>query len=197
MSNGLCRDPAKQEISSMIILVVLSVAPHFLHLNPWVIGFFLGMLLPRYLLLKRGDPKVHPFFIFVLTLSALATVTISYSFLSNRRFGVALLVVMVGLKIFELARRRDHYVTIFVCLFTLITQFLFNQSMSITVYVVFVVIGLIAQQQSISRHHPAILNQSNFRLATSMLLQAIPVAIVLFVFFPLFNGLIRQNLEFG
>ncbi len=172
----------------MITLVSLSVAPHFLNLKLWVVGFFVGILVLRYVSLKRNIQKLPGLLLFLLTLSGLATVLTSYPYLTNQYAGVALLSIMLGLKVLELGTKRDHFVAIFGCLFALVTQFLFDQSMLMAGYVLLVLIGLISQQLSISRHRPAPFSLAHFKFTLSLFTQAIPVAIVLFIFFPRFIG---------
>lgn len=188
MSPAFRRSPTQQETISMVLLVTLSVAPHFLHMNYWIMGFFASTLILRIISIKQGHTTINKFLLFILTGAGFVTVVISYSFLTNRRIGVALLVIMLGLKIFELNQKRDHYITTFVCLFALITQFLFDQSMSMASYVLLILVGLIIHLQSISRQNPSLMSKSSFRKAVSLLVQAIPIAIVLFVFFPRFIG---------
>jgi len=182
------RMPARQEIVALIILVSLTMAPHLFHLNISIALFCTLILALRFFTLKSGKQRIHPFFLLLFTVAGLATVLLSYPYLTDQKSGVALLTVMLGLKILELNKKRDHQVALLACLFTLITQFLFDQSMSMTAYVILILIALVVQLQSINRHQSALFSTSSLKNALSMLLQAVPVAVVLFIFFPRFIG---------
>ncbi|MCB1758577.1 MAG: DUF3488 domain-containing transglutaminase family protein [Gammaproteobacteria bacterium] len=172
----------------LLLLLGLAVLPHLFNIERGITLFFLALLLYRALAVSRPGLIPARLPLFLLTLGGVANVLLHYPILFGREAGVALLVSMLALKLVEMRVRRDVYILVFIGYFVLITQFLYNEAGWLVLYVAALVILLTAllvdSQRVKSRFNPLP------SLATSglMLLQAIPVTIALFLFFPRFNS---------
>ncbi|OOZ37559.1 transglutaminase TgpA family protein [Solemya velesiana gill symbiont] len=177
-----------RELTALIILLIMTMAPHVLHLNGWISGFFIAAVFLRLVALKT--PKALPgrFLLFLLTAGGLTNVLAHYPLLMGKEAGVALLTSMMGLKLLELKTRRDLFITVFLAFFTLVTLFLFRQEIALVGYVLLVAWGLGAVLVEASRSEHSANLLVPLRKSGIMLLQAVPVMIVLFVFFPRFTG---------
>jgi transglutaminase-like putative cysteine protease len=113
-----------------------------------------------------------------------------FSFLGGGRMGgntfVGLLAVMAGLKPFENRHHRDRMVSLFLVYFTIISSLFVIENLLITLYMFFSV--FIATACLIYFNHPNRPPREGFRLAAVIMGQAIPVMIVLFLFFPRLEG---------
>jgi transglutaminase-like putative cysteine protease len=99
---------------------------------------------------------------------------------------VGLLAIMAGLKPFENTHHRDRMVTLFLVYFTIISSLFVIENLLITLYMFFSV--FITTAYLIYFNHPDSPRKESFRLSAVILGQAIPVMIVLFVFFPRLEG---------
>lgn len=177
-----------REFLTLALLMGLTVAPHFRHLSIWITLFFLTTLGLRLAAIYR--PRLQPgrLLLFLLTAAGFAIVLKHYPLLFGRQAGVAMLTAMLGLKLLEIRRRRDLYVTIFLGFFILITLFLFEQQMLLVGYVLLIVVGLVGILVETSRSRPSPKPLNSFGFSLSLLLQALPIMVALFIFFPRFSG---------
>lgn len=172
----------------LLVILLLAVLPHFVHLAVSISLFFCGVLLFRFItayLLQSEHPR---WMNFVLLLAGIGLVVINYSGSVGKDFGVSMLVAMLGLKVLEVRNYRDAYVLIFLTGFTLVTQFLYNQEIFIFVYIFSIALVLLVFLLWLNQ----ISSRFDFRQllpqALKLTLQALPVMLVLFVFFPRLQG---------
>jgi len=112
----------------------------------------------------------------------------SYGTLIGRDAGVALLIIMLSLKLLELKTHRDVILFVFLGYFLVITNFLFSQSMFMAVYMLLTCVGLTSTLVMLSRYDNELNLKSNTRIAVTLILQAMPLMLVLFVLFPRLPG---------
>ena len=178
------RELTKLQIYYLIGFLALSVFPHFFNLSKTVSFFFVAILLIRSVANYYSLKHLPRWLVFILLAIGLAIVTVQYSGSVGKDFGVSLLVAMLGLKILEIKNYRDAYVLLFLCGFMLITQFLYNQEILLTLYVfsltAFILVLLLWLNQI--ERKPKIL--AFLKTVANLSLQAIPVMVILFIFFP-------------
>ena len=169
-------------------LLALSVLPHFWNLNVYVSLFFSAVLFMRIIVTAYSIDKLPRWLIFLFLISGLALVVVQYSGTIGKDFGVSLLVAMLGLKMLEIKNYRDAYVLLFLTGFMLITQFLYNQEIIFTLYIFaitfLILIFLIWLNEKTSS--PDFLTY--IKTIGKLSLQALPIMIVMFVFFPRLSG---------
>jgi transglutaminase-like putative cysteine protease len=95
-----------------------------------------------------------------------------------------LLIVAFALKLVEMRSRRDAYLVIFLCYFVIATEFLFEQSIAIAAYELLAVILVTAAMVGLNQMHSRIRPLVSLRTAAVLVLQAAPLMLVLFLFFP-------------
>ncbi len=119
-----------------------------------------------------------------LTIVCFGGVALSYGTLIGLEPTVALLLIAYSLKLIELANQRDAYMVIFIAYFVCLTEFLFSQELLITLYMIVAV--LLNTTSLVALHQPGQdrFTSSTIRRAGSMMLQALPLMILLFVVFP-------------
>jgi transglutaminase-like putative cysteine protease len=115
-------------------------------------------------------------------------VAASYGGHLGRDAGVALLVVLLGLKLIELSRPRDFHVAGYLGYFLVATNFLYTQSIAMALYML-VGIGLLTTALVALHDRCGSLGiRARARIAATVLLQAGPLMLVLFVLFPRLPG---------
>jgi transglutaminase-like putative cysteine protease len=176
-----------------LVWIILSlfalVAPHAGRLPVWVLLVYVLSVIWR-LQVHRGRWSFPGRWVKVaMTLSGFVGIYASYGTLVGLEPTVALLLTAFALKFIELSQRKDAYVLLFLGYFICITEFLFSQDLLITLYsmltVVLVTTALVALHQP-AQHQ---FNRGTIRVASIMLLQAVPMMVVLFFVFPRFGPL--------
>ncbi len=119
-----------------------------------------------------------------VTFASIFTVYSQYRTLLGRDAGVALLVSMLILKIMEIQKRRDIYISVFISYFVVITQFLFSQSLPLSLYLIAIVTALTALLLEINRVVPSRNPFIPLLKTLTITGQALPIAIILFIIFP-------------
>lgn len=187
MSDPRIKDTvAKQSLYWLLGALLMVVLPHAARVPPWVTGFFLALLGWRYLIAVRGWHIPPRWLRAVLTLAGIAVVYSGYGTLVGRDAGVALLLTMLAIKLLEMVTHRDVYVTVLIAYFLVVTHFLYSQTILVAIYMCAVVVVITAALIDLNRfgHSGSVLARQNLRFALSILLQAAPFMLVLFVLFP-------------
>ncbi len=168
--------------------LALALLPHVGHL-PWLLilptTLLLGWRLGFELKLARLPSRPLRWLLVGL---ALAATWASYQTLLGREAGVALLVTMLCLKLMEMERPRDVAIVIGLSYFVVITVFLFDQSLLMGAYMLLVVTLLTTALTAFSRPGASVPQRANLRRAATLLAQAAPLALLLFVLFPRIPG---------
>jgi protein-glutamine gamma-glutamyltransferase len=112
----------------------------------------------------------------------------SYGSLAGRDVGVALLVVLAGLKIFESKSKRDYYISTYLGYFLIITNFFYTQTIPTAAYMMFVIIIMTAGLIEFNDTEQQLTLLERIKLSTTLLIQSIPILLVLFILFPRVNG---------
>lgn len=178
----------RSAVVGLVLLYALLGAPHLLHLSPLLMAMFYLALVWRGVALWYPGCLPGTGLRVLLTLAAAAAVTYAVAGeLDGRTLGVGLLTVMAGLKSLELVARRDLYITVFLGCFMLATQFLFDRSLWLSLYLTPLLLGLLALLAYNNRVQPP-----GWRLALrdtgKLLVAGLPMALLLFVLFPRLAG---------
>ncbi|UCC55680.1 MAG: DUF3488 domain-containing transglutaminase family protein [Gammaproteobacteria bacterium] len=174
--------------SWLLVSTGLALLPHAWHLPVWVTVFVVGIgLLYRYTL-QAPQHTVPRFLVLALTLAGAAGVLWQYGTLLGRNAGVTLLVIMLSLKLLEAQRPRDARLVIFTSYFVVITNFLFTETPLIALYMFAITIVITATLSVVTHDSDIRPAHNHLRLAGTLLLQALPVMLVLFIFFPRIIG---------
>ena len=164
--------------------LALAIAPHATRLPVWITLLCLGVGAAR--LFSARLPARW----LLLTIAAAAALGVygTYHTLLGRDAGVALLVVMLALKLMEIKSLRDSMLAIFIAYFLVITHFLYSQSIPTGLYLLLTVAVLSAALVGLNYPGKPLDTRKRLRLTAVLMGQAVPVMLVLFVFFPRVPG---------
>ncbi|WP_373388322.1 transglutaminaseTgpA domain-containing protein [Pseudomonas alcaligenes] len=168
----------------LLVAQVLVILPHLLHLPPWIIGLWLlcaGWRIQVYRMRARFPNGLERA---GLMLATAAAVFLSRGSLIGLDGGVLLLVAAFIIKLVELRSRRDALLLIFLGFFVVVTAYLFDDSLLAALYSLLPVTALLAALIGLQHSGLAERPAATFKLAASMLLQAVPLMLLLFLFFP-------------
>lgn len=162
----------------------LAVLPHAGHLPAWVtIAFFL-LFVWRLGLVLSGRALPGAAVGWLAGLACLAGVLAQYQTLLGREPGVAVLVLLLGLKLMEMRARRDLFVVIFLCFFVLLTSFFYAQTPWAAGGALLAVLALVAAMLTMQYGEREAPVGRRLRSAAVLLGQALPLAVLIFVLFP-------------
>jgi transglutaminase-like putative cysteine protease len=132
----------------------------------------------------------------VLLLAGMAGVFYSHHSFLGPEGGVSFLILCAVMKVLESQQKRDFFVSAILNFFILATAFLFSQSLLLTVYVALACIVILSAMLALQQREDAGFKLT-VRRASVLLLQAFPLMLVLFVFFPRLPPLWTLNFSQG
>ncbi|PKB24158.1 transglutaminase TgpA family protein [Janthinobacterium sp. 64] len=180
--SGLPRE--KADMMLLLLAAAMVLAPHALHLPPWLSAAAAALLLWRIVLTVRGRRQPPLAVLAPLALLGIAGVYASYDTLLGRDPGVALLALLLALKSLEMHGRRDIFVLVFLSFFLLLANFFHTQGILSAAWMLATVIVLLAALLSAQYGtlQPRLAQRLN--LLGRMLALALPLAAVLFLALP-------------
>jgi len=181
----LASDP--QKLGLLLAAVILVASPHALNLAPSVMAFFFLLVIWRSAGLLLGLSLPNKATLFLLTLAGAAIVLGHYHRFWGQEAGSSLFIIGLGLKLMELKASRDAYLVVFLAFFVALTQYLFSQSIPMAGYTLAVVVLLVASMIGLNST-AAFPLRARLKMAASMVAQAVPAMVLLFVFFPRIQG---------
>lgn len=128
----------------------------------------------------------------LLTFAALGAIWFSYGTLLGIVAGSALLIVMAGLKLIECHTRRDYFLLLVITLFIGLSNFLYAPSFILAAYMLPALWLTLTALVVVSHGERGLSGRQAGRIATGLLLPAVPVAALLFFIFPRIAGPIWQ-----
>jgi len=173
---------------TLLLGMGLVAIPHLLRMPVWITVLVLLCGTWRFLASYRGDALPPTWLRTLLTVATAVGIYGSFGTLLGRDAGTALLLSMTALKLLEMRHKRDTHVVLYLGYFLIGTQFLFSQSLAMVAYLMGTVwvmtVLLLSVHQVPARPRPWLYAGR----AASMLVQAVPIMLVLFVLFPRIPG---------
>ncbi|MCY1330372.1 Protein-glutamine gamma-glutamyltransferase [compost metagenome] len=168
----------------LLVAQVLVILPLLPHLPLWIIAMWLGCAGWRIQIFRMRARYPSGMVKAGLILAVALGVSLSRGTLVGLEAAVVLLVAVFILKLVELRSQRDALVLVLLGFFTQVTAYLFNDGMLAALYSLLPLCALLAAlvglQQSRFAEHPLV----PLKAAASLLLQAAPLMLLLFLFFP-------------
>jgi len=176
----------KRRFSVTLLALALAFAPHLPRV-PVFVGVFVFLAWGYALGMQyRGWPVPPRWLRVVLALGCLALVLATFGRSFGRDAGVALLSLMLGLKAVESKSVRDMLALLFLAYFVVVTNVLYSQTLVMSAYMFFSVMAVTAALVHLHSGESRIL--PDLRRGGLLLVQALPLALLLFVFFPRLQG---------
>ncbi len=173
-------------VYGIIASILLVSAPHAEHLPLWVAALSTMMLGWRLYLAASANPLPPRWLLLTITLAGVGGLLIEFHTLFGREAGVTLLILLATLKLLELRTARDATVLIYLSNFIIITNFFYSQSIATALFMLFSLLVIMATW--VHMHTGTLALKPRLRIASVLLLQAIPLTLLLFVLFPRVQG---------
>lgn len=166
----------------------LAILPHLDTIPLWVPLTAACIALWRIVIELRAWRLPPRWLRFVIAFAALAGVAASYRTLNGLESGTALLAVLAGVKLLETRGVRDYTILIFIGYVLLFAALLYRQELFRAPYIIVTAWILTATLLRIHQTARTVSTRAALRTTGVMVLQALPVAILLFLFFPRLPG---------
>lgn len=185
--------PAHQPNLSTLLqlasLIGLALVFHFSIADLIIASYALCVFLLKLVLLmgksKRGAPP--QIIIILLTIVSIALIIMLYGGWNGQRAGISFLVLLVSLKFLESRLLRDYYVVCLILYFLAASSFLFNSSITNITIVMVYTLAITVIMLKLSSPNP-INWKASFSLSGGIVSKALPLALILFFFFPRIHG---------
>jgi transglutaminase-like putative cysteine protease len=172
----------KNTLIFLLTSVGLIVLPHAVNIFPAVFGFFMLLLAWRFSAVWRPQYLPTKRLLLILTVLAFTILFSQYRHLLGRDAGTNLFVLALALKLLEIKDERDIYLVTFLAFIVAATLFLFQQSLLMAAYILIVCFVLFATLVAINSLQTQ--TWRSLKTAAMIVMQALPLAIVIFVLFP-------------
>jgi protein-glutamine gamma-glutamyltransferase len=176
------------QLLGIFACLALALAAHLESLPIWVlatVGVAGGI---RLLLARRGRPAPPRGVRLLLAGLGIALLFVQYHTFNGLTAGVALLALMAGLKFLETDTQRDIYVITLIIYFVSLSALLEGDSFWLLAYLIGVCWLTTATLLRLTSTPPIPDRRSSLRYAGRILGQALPLALVFWLFFPRFAG---------
>lgn len=168
----------------LLVAQAVVIIPHLDHLPLWIVGLWLGCAWWRVQVFRMRANYPSGLAKLALVGAAGLGVWLSRGSLIGLDAGVVLLIAAFIIKLVELKTRRDAWVLILLGFFAVVTSYLFQSGILAAVFSLLPVLALLAALIGLQQSSFAARPGSTLRLAASLLLQALPLMLLLFVLFP-------------
>jgi transglutaminase-like putative cysteine protease len=181
---GVAYQIPRNSLALLMVAQVVVVVPYALQLSPWIVGVGLFCGYWRSQVYQGRWDYPHRWIKALLVIASVAGVAVSGVGAFSLEAAASLLILAFALKLIEMKSRRDAYLVIFLGYFAIATQFLFDQSITIAAYEFMAICVVTAAMVGLNQLHTRVRLGVSLRLASTLVLQALPFTIVLFLFFP-------------
>ncbi|MDD5462907.1 MAG: DUF3488 and transglutaminase-like domain-containing protein [Methylococcales bacterium] len=172
----------KNNLIFLLCSIGLIVLPHFRNLPAAISAFFYLLLGWRFIGIWKQNWLPGKPGIFLLSVCGLALLYSQYQGMLGRDAGTRLFIAALALKLFEIRSERDLYLITYLAFIVAASQFLYEQSLLMAAYILFVCCVLLATLISINSNKPQ--TGAALKTAFTIIVQALPMAVVLFILFP-------------
>ncbi len=179
--------PFGQHLLWVVGGLLLAFLPHVADVRLWIVLLVLIAVVVRIAIEVRQwslPPKAARV---AIAVAAMIGVLLSYRTLNGLEAGTAFLALMGGMKLFETQTRRDLTVLVFVAYMLLFAGFLYDQSLLRLPWMLVTAWLLTATLMRLHQSAPLTVREA-LGLTGKMVLQALPLAILMFLFFPRLPG---------
>jgi len=177
-----------RHIGWLVLALAMVSAPHVARVPWWITLLAVTLIGWRIYITWFGLQLPRKWLLLLIAAGTLGGIYISYGRILGRDSGITLLVIMLALKLLEMAALRDAMVLIFVCYFLVITNFLYSQSIPTAIYLLGAVWIITATMIGFQYRTRQPGYRYQLRSAGIMLLQSAPLMLALFVLFPRVQG---------
>jgi len=173
-------------VELILISELVVLWPLFNYLPSWIRVFCLSVIGIRFFMVRRQWKVPGRAISGLLGVCVAGAIYYNYGTFLGRDAGVSLIVVMFSLKLLEMKFYRDAALILYLSFFIMVANFLFSQSLLMAGYLILCILIVMTALQALNRTDGGADIKFLVRQSSLMFLQAIPLMLIFFVFFPRF-----------
>lgn len=181
------QQPDRLACNWLLFSAALALSIHIARLPLWLTAFASCLLLWRFLIENYALRVPGRIVRWLLLLVTVVLVFRHYGTLLGRDAGVAYLSLLLSLKIVEIRSLRDYLLVVFLIFLIVLGGFLFSQTLSVAAYAMLVIIVTLHALVRLNSPYP-LRQRQTFSLVVTVVLQALPLLLVLYLLFPRIQG---------
>lgn len=171
----------------LYLLVAINILPHAEELPLWVVALSLGFLCWNFISDHYPVPRPNRWVSAALAMLSAWAVWAQFGVVWGDPASTALLVLLVGIKLFELNTYRDVMVATYLIFFVLMSKMLASQTIGMSIFMFCDVVALLSLMTSYHISETTASIPKLFKRSLRLALMAVPVLVVLFILFPRFQ----------
>jgi hypothetical protein len=168
---------------------LLTLVPHVVQFPVWLTVLVVASMALRSVLEFYRLPLPSTTFCGILAIILFGLVWIQFGTFMGREAGTAVTAGLLAIKFYEIRLPRDIALIIFCCFFVVMSALLFSQALELFIYcliMMWVLTALLVRVQAGDRPDDTLLQM--LTRSGLIFLQALPLAVFLFIFFPRIDG---------
>ncbi len=177
-----------RSLGMLSLMLLMALLPHVAHLPVWIPLCVTGAMVWRLWIEVHAAALPNKWLRSIMALLALIAVLVNFRSLNGLEAGTALLSMMAGMKLLESRQLRDYSILIFIALFLLFAELLYEQSMILLPYLLLSTTFIVTCLLHLHDGGSQISFGASLMRSTRMLLQALPLAALLFLLVPRLPG---------
>ena len=174
----------RNSLALLMVAQAVVIVPHVANISLWIVAVALTCGLWRWMVFLGRWGYPQRWVKSILVVAAAVGVAVSEGDMTSLETMAGLLIVAFALKLLEMHSRRDAYLVIFLCYFVIAMEFLFDQSIPMALYEMLAAVVVTAAMVGMNQLHTRVQPVVSLKLAATLIFQAVPLMLVLFVFFP-------------
>jgi len=172
----------------VVLSLALVMSPHISRFPGWSIALIIILFLWRLMCINHKNRLLPKWLVFVIGIFSFVGIYFYFGTPFGKTAGSAILSILLALKLHESHTTRDYMLLISLSFFIIVTNFLFSQSIPSVLFMLFSIIVLITSLLSINQGGAPLSIKYKLKFASKTLLQAIPLMLIMFIFFPRISG---------
>lgn len=161
--------------------------PHFLHIPLWV-SLLCGFCVFWRVMVYQGRWSFpHRYIRYALVILAMFGLMVTFPRMLSIQAAVTLLIITYYMKLLEMFRLKDVYIILILSYFVIASAFLFHETVPMLAYFLLAFLLTTIALVSSNRTEAKLGDGKSFRQGLILCLQAAPVGLCLFLFFPRFE----------
>lgn len=196
------RNLPQQSVFWVVLSIALVITPHLPRFPLWSVFLIAALFIWRLLCIKHPRWLPPKWLLLLIIIVAAWGLFMHFGTVFGKTAGSVFLSLLLAIKLHESRSRRDYMLLIALSFFIIVTNFLFSQSIPTVVLMLLSVIVLLMSMihinlAQITRGNTngetnCLSHRDKLKLASRMLLQALPLMLIMFVLFPRISGPLWQ-----
>ena len=198
----------QQSVFWVVLSIALVITPHLPRFPLWSVFLIAALFIWRLLCIKHPRWLPPKWLLLLIIIVAAWGLFMHFGTVFGKTAGSVFLSLLLAIKLHESRSRRDYMLLIALSFFIIVTNFLFSQSIPTVVFMLLSVIVLLMSMIHINLAQDAgiearidtggnsrsqtLSHRDKLKLASRMLLQALPLMLIMFVLFPRIPGPLWQ-----